>query len=351
MATPLAKENLRQKKRFQAYIEKYIHSPNIDWYWLSVHPLIDAPFVKKWKEKSWNLFWLRENPGLSKEEKIELGCRPPIDLRSVEEFKKIVKENYETYQECIMGLSLYDINIVEDVKNHPDISWDWVHISMNEHITEDFVRSYHRLLGCYWAGNKAISTAFLKEMREKIHVNDEDIATNPNLNEHSMFFFFSEKDLLTKTKINNALAQNPGISVDFILRNPQLRWDPTYVSSRDDITKEHILTYPDFPWDWGKISSAKSIDKNFLRTHPLTNMDCFYSGHCGLTIDEVEHLPPWKISSNMLEGTIEEKADYLRRYHAVRKIGNAFYTCYWFPEYAFCRERLNKRYNTLFGIG
>jgi len=356
--TPLEKYRLRQKKKFQAYVEKYADDPSLDWTWVSRVPMLDIEFIDKWAHKRWNIFWLSTNPSISEEEKIKRGYKSDYSvLKSMDDFKKW-GHNLSPFG--IMGFnahtrwfSRYNKNIIQDVEMYPKFPWDWNEIAQNENITEDFVtKNLYRIDKNSVCWNNSISIEFFRSMLEQnvCRWRKREIAYNTNLNEHNLFSIFSEEEIKSSPEIQNTLTDNVGLSIDFIMTTLRLGWNRELINFRPDLTKEHILKYPDFPWEWNIISGTSSIDKNFLKTHPNTNFTEFYKYHSGLTIDEVEHMTPDEISENKLLGTLDEKADYLRQYYACRVIGNAFFNCYWFVDYAYCRKRLDKRYDELFGV-
>ena len=354
--TPLEKYRLRQKKKFQAYVERYADDPKLDWGWVSRVPMLDVQFIDKWNHKRWNIFWLSANPSISDEEKIKRGYRSDYSaLKSMDDFKRwgFSTFGFMGFNSQTRWLSRYDKNIMRDIELYPQFPWDWSEISKNENITEEFVTKNLYMIdknSVCW--NKAISIEFFRSMLERnvCRWRKREIAYNTNLNEHNLFSIFSEEEIKASTEIRNTLTDNVGLSIDFIMSTLCLGWNQELVSFRPDLTKEHILKYPDFPWDWAVISGNSSVDKNFLKTHPKTNFSEFFKHHSGLTIDEVENMHPSEISENLLLGTLEETADYLRKYYACRVIGNAFFNCYWFVDYAYCRKRLNKRYDELFGV-
>jgi len=348
--TPLEKYTRSKREKFQAYIEKRIDRiPSWIWSWISRVHLIDVPFIKKWASKPWNKYQLTMNLAITREEKFK---HPEIFRLEylIENFEEL--EKFPQVRQSIYFADLFsrnDKNIVADVERYPDFEWNWLCISLNTNITEDFVIRYIALLDLeVLASNKALSLSFLERTYHIVEWPIEGIAKNPNLTEDALFKFFS-KAQLRRRSVMYSLSENEGISVNFILSRPDLDWNREVVSYRN-ITKEHILKYPDFPWDWNIISGCSSIDKNFLRSHPKTNMTVFYRYHSGLTIDEVEHLEPEDISANILCGAVEDKADFLRHYYACKTIGDAFFKCYWDYTYAYCKRRLNKRYDQLFGI-
>uniref|UniRef100_A0A6C0KPM0 Uncharacterized protein n=1 Tax=viral metagenome TaxID=1070528 RepID=A0A6C0KPM0_9ZZZZ len=345
--TPLEKYKSRQKTKFQAYVEKHINNPELSWLWVSRVPLLDLPFLRKWKSKSWNWQCLSRNSSFSKQDKQETKDEFPwswfcVEIPTMEDYL-FINGDCGKYNFCISN-----VNIVEDIKKFPDFGWNWKAISLNKNINEEFVLEHKdKLVLDYLAGNPALSLEFLKQTMHKFHWNTTEIAQNPNVNAQNFFLFFNKHSFKCKERANN-LTENESISLDFIFDNLHFEWNRELLNFRADITKEHILRYPDFEWNWGIISSCKSVDKKFLLNHSKTNFNEFYSYHSGLIIDEVEHLSPNQISCNLLLGTLEEKIEFLRKFYAARVIGNAFFNCYWHYEYAYCKKRLNKRYDELF---
>jgi len=316
---------------------------------------LDLHFIRKWRQKPWNWHYLSRNPSFSIKDKIETIKEFPwffFSIQSMEEFVQIQKY---TTRISVFDFCVHDKLIVTDVETYKDFQWDWVAISLNENITEDFVLKYKDKFleqdQCLenLAQNPALSIDFLKKTIDEFHWDTAFIAANPNVNDVNFFLFFGEESFKCY-ETGNRLSENEGIPIWFMAIYPHFDWNIELINFRSDITEEHIKKYPNFPWFWEIISGCRSIDKNFLKNHPKTNMKEFYMRHAGLTIDEVEHLSPDLIRSNDLLGTDEDKLEYLRKYNAVRVIGNAFFNCYWFVDYAFCRKRLNKRYDELFGI-
>lgn len=353
--TPLEKYNLRQKKKFQAYVERYADDPRLDWSWVSRVPMLDIEFIDKWSHKRWNIFWLSHNPSISTEEKIKRGYKSDYSaVKSMDDFKKWgFTFGNMGFNAHTLSLSRFNKDIMRDIELYPQFPWDWHEISRNENITEEFVmKNLYRIDKNSVCWNKAISIEFFRSTLERgvCRWRKVEIAYNANLNEHNIFSIFSEDEIKFDEEIRNTLTDNVGLSIDFIMSTLQLGWNKELLNFRPDLTKEHILKYPDFPWDWDVLSGSSSIDKNFLKTHSKTNLAVFFKSHSGLTIDEVAHKHPSEISENRLLGTLDEKVEYLRKYYACKVIGNAFFNCYWFVDYAYCRKRLNKRYDDLFGV-
>lgn len=348
--TPLQKYKNKQKVKFQAYIERHIDNPNLCWRWVSRVPLLDLTFLRKWRTQPWSWQYLSCNPCFSKSDKLSTKDEFPWSWWSTKDMTTM--EDYLSVDDGTCGFynfSLINENIVLDVEKYPQFEWNWVAISLNPHISEKFVFKYKDQLDFnFVAENKAISIKFLYHTKSKFNWDSTHIARNPNLNDENFFLFFGKRSFKNSERANN-LSENEGISIDFILSHPEFAWNKELVNYRSDITKEHILQYPNFDWRWGILSSCANIDKHFLLNHPRTILSEFYMYNSALTIDEVEHLPPNEICCNLLLGTTDDKVNFLKKFYAVRIIGNAFFNCYWHYEFAYCKARLNKRYDELFG--
>jgi hypothetical protein len=347
--TPLEKYKHGQRKKFQAYVERHMDDSNLCWIWVSRVPLLDFAFIRKWRHKPWNWFYLSLNKCFSHHQRVQTRDEfnwTFFNFDSMEEYM-LLKNNSSIFSFCQS-----DKAIVTDVEKYRDFEWNWYAICLNRNITEDFVVEYKSKLYDHLdvlSSNPALSIDFFKKTMDEFHWNTTHIAANPNVNDKNFSVFFDKRSFKVESRRCN-LSENEGISLDFILKNQQFDWNVELVNYRSDITKEHILRYPDFCWYWDIISCCESIDKKFLKTNDKTNTFEFYHYNNALTIDEVEHLSPEKIQNNLLLGTVTDKMEFLRKFNAVRIIENAFFNCYWFVDYAYCRKRLNKRYDELFNI-
>jgi hypothetical protein len=354
MSTPLAKYEKRQRQKFQKYIEENIRElTQMSWYWwISRVPLIDVDFILKFKAKSWSSCFISQNEGISKQDKINSRHLIHWDLSYIVD---TMEEYVEWGLTCVSSISKRDKNIVADVYNYPEFPWVWYSIARNPYITEQFILDNYGLLQHHMdelSANPAVSIDFVVRTEHKIKWNKLGLSLNPNLTGENFRLVFSESDLTDeqfwsqKTIIDNLSER---LSLDFVLSHPEIPWNTDLVCFRNDIKKEHIVTYPGFPWVWEAVSSCHSIDKNWIVEHPKAVLENVYRYNWTLTVDEVLHLPPAFIEGNLLMGTFEDKTEFLRNYYAVRKIEKAFHDCYWFVEYEFCRKRMNKRYDELFG--
>ena len=352
MPLPLEKYKARTKEKFQAYVSRYAEdlTINFSWGWVSRSPYIDLDFIRKWRDKSWCWWFLSANPSISLEDKIKTKAEFPwrwAEIINNFQDYELVKDQVFSIESFSLGFSHENKNIIEDVEKYPNFPWNWVAISNNVNISEDFAVKYKKqLIPEYLAGNKAISIEFLRTSSWPLRW----IANNQNVNDQTFHLLFDKKSFKCNECRDN-LTSNHGISMNFILSNPQYDWNSELINYRDDITEEHIKNYPFFPWDWKLISGCSSIDKEFLKSHPKVSLEDLYIFHNGMTIDEVEelHLTPRQISSNSLLGSKKDKIKFLREYYAVRRIEQAFLDCYWLPTYRFCRNRLEKEYEEMFG--
>jgi hypothetical protein len=247
-----------------------------------------------------------------------------------------------------MSISIQDKTIVDDVFKFPEIEWDWDQISWNEHVTEEFVfRCADKLNFENLSSNKAIRIEFILEHKCDFNWNLKEVASNPNLNEKNIFQVFTKEQISTYA---NLLSGNAGIGVDFLFNTMYLGWDMESICYREDLTENHLMSNPHLDWHWDIVSYAPGIDKTFLMNHPKLDRKAFFKYNKNLTIDEVAHLHPREIESNPLNGTVKDKVDFAIRYRAAKKIESMLYQAYWFVDFEFCRKRLNKRYDELFGI-
>jgi len=151
---------------------------------------------------------------------------------------------------------------------------------------------------------------------------------------------------------------NPSIPIDFILNTPHFPWDFENLSGRNDISLEIIEDNQYIYWDWTEIiphnenipiEFLKNVNKNMFPD----NDKYFIKFNNKLSIDDLEWLDN-EIVYSRFEGPIslfngnciiKDENDYQRFLKAIIKIQISFQTCYWFPQYKVCRDRLLREYN------
>ncbi len=91
-------------------------------------------------------------------------------------------------------------------------------------------------------------------------------------------------DLILETGVFNKYAgSNPNITWDDIINNPQLNWDPFYVSMNPNISWEIIIENLDYPWRMDVIT--KHVPWNFIIEHPNIEWDWI----------NISYTAPWEI--------------------------------------------------------
>lgn len=342
MLTPLANYNLLQRKKFQAYIEKHMPSAHYWKWWISNVHLVDIDFVLKWRDKPWSFSLLARNPGITKEDRIKtrhLFDWDFSDIDTMEDYVRLGLTNSHAF-------SSRDKNILSDFYEFPDFPWSWEGISSNPHISEEFILKHrNKLNAAFLTENPAVTIEFIRKTWDQISWDVFGISENPNISDDNFHYFFDKNS--PQNVINNLSER---LSFEYILSHPEFSWNIEILCFRDDLTKEIIIAHPDFPWDWEILSCSYNLDKKWMLSQPKVDLEKFYMYNSNLSIDDVEHLLPSQILGNTLQGSLEEKAEFLRRYYAARTISNLFHDVYWFVDYAFCRKRLNKIYDELFGV-
>jgi len=362
MKTALEKYNLIQKKKFQNYINPYIeNNEKINWSWLSRITWIDIHFVIKWKNKPWNFHILSNNPAFSKEDKIKtkhflFWHEPQKPIHSMEEYLfargKLLQSETMAQKMLRLQFCMENKNICNDVELYPNFKWDWDEISTSKYVTEEFIlKNKNKFDFEFLSENEHVSLSFIQKTMDILPWDLPHIILNPNFKECHVFDFIKEPHYKDK-RIIKKLCQQENISIDFIMTHFRDYFNCEAIHYRTDLSVEHILKYQDICWDWRVISRGYStkISKSFLLSHPNLIQEEFYMFNSNLTVDDILHLHPKKIEGNFLLGTIEDKIAFMRQYYAVRIISNAFYNCYWFVDYSYCRKRLNKRYDELFNV-
>ena len=370
MKTALEKYNLIQKKKFQNYINPYIErNEEINWSWLSRITWIDINFVLKWKNKPWNEHILSNNPAITKEDKdktkhLFAWQLPKESVNTMEEYilaKSKIPERHIMPQTMLrMRFSMENKNILKDVELYPDFQWDWEEISTSKYLNEEFIFKYKNKLDFeFLSANEYVCISFIQKTLDTLPWELPFIILNPKFKECHVFFFIKEQHYKDK-EIMKRLCQQENISINFIMSYFGNYINSEALNYRTDVSAEDILNYPNVCWDWWVLCRGYStkLSKSFLLSHPdvikeefyMFIKEEFYMFNSNLTVDDILHLHPNKIQGNFLLGTIEDKISFMRQYYAVRVISNAFFNCYWFIDYSYCRKRLNKRYDELFNV-
>ena len=284
-----------QKNKFRAFILK--HKIKLNFYALSLHPLVDFYFIKSHPEFPWT-----DNIALNPNVNIDildyypeynwnyqkLSGNPNITIKYI--LSKIEK-NW-----CWYTISNTLATIVESVDLYPNLPWNWNGISYNNHITESFVLSHRDKIfdEFFLTINPAISINFILKYPE-FNWNQDFICRNPNI---------VPEDLEQLEYIDwNILSET--IDVDFMFSSPQFPWG--FSSSNQTIRDRHIIEHPEIKWDWSDLAVNPNISPELIRSHSRK----FFFTSPNISINEIDrddlnYEDLMHISVNAFENSIDK---------------------------------------------
>ena len=283
---------------------RYTHHRNLNWYDVSCDENITIGFIKEFPNKPWNWFMIsqhknitmhdiKENPNLQ----IYLGIGTAL-VEILICLQILLKKPLINLG--IGGRISDSKNItINDIKENPNLPWNWEIISRNPHLTIDFIKEN---LDKAWDWDRI-------NRYKTIPIND--IKENPNLpwNWETISFY---------RKINDSIKENPNLpwdwkiissnnrnlTIDFIKEFPNKPWDWFMISRHENITMNDIKENPNLPWDWENISNNRNLTIDFIKENPHVPWNWgLISNNDKLPIEFIKENPnlPWdwdNISNN-----------------------------------------------------
>jgi hypothetical protein len=120
----------------------------------------------------------------------------------------------------------------------------------------------------------------------------------------------------------NRLCENPCITWDIVLANPDINWSYSHLSSNPNITWDIIQNNPDKSWNFSMISSNPNITWDIIQNNPDKSWNfSMMSSNPNITWDIVKKYPnlPWdfyhmsanpNITWDIVLANLEEKWEY-----------------------------------------
>ena len=127
------------------------------------------------------------------------------------------------------------------------------------------------------------------------------------------------------------ISQNPNITWDIIINNPDKPWRWCGINQNPNITWDIIINNPDKPWDWNAFSFNKNISWNIIKDNPNKQWNWY-----GLSKNP-----------NILKPNTNYKSEFIKWWHSSNVIKRYWFMCNTNPEYAICKKRLLNEYKAL----
>ena len=178
---------------------------------------------------------------------------------------------------------------MSDIRNHPEIPWNYQSMSINPNLTTEFLL---KNLDQNWEWqllfkNKAFTINDIRLIKQYAPGNYSswqypDVTKNPNI----IMAFVHEriKDYLSMDMF--FVSKNKEITMDEICTNSRISWSYEGVSLNPNLSMLFVLKNLHLNWNWCSISQNKAIDMNDVRSNPNLPWDYNYlSKNVNLTID------------------------------------------------------------------
>ena len=250
---------------------------NLDWYYIcSNSKLITMDVVRDNPDWFWDYNGLSLNTNLT----IEFVCK------------------YKCERWNWTAISSNKAITMNDIRNYPNLPWVYASLSRNKNLTIEFILE-HKNNDWNWCGISANDAITMDDVRQNRNLPWEyvSLSRNPNLTISFILKNFSTPDYFPITSFSQyvrtfyessdqlptcdwyAISQNKGITMDDIQLNPtfpnglKIPWIYDSISDSPNITLDFILKHLDEKWDWYAISKQLLKDSldNFYQYFKCKN--------------------------------------------------------------------------------
>lgn len=141
----------------------------------------------------------------------------------------------------------------EFVVRHPDKNWDLLALSERANFWEDINKNAQKYCVCSAVNNPKITVEFI-ERHLDIYTQDENEWYLTQILQMGMIgidFIERHLELLISTHKAHLISHNPNVTVEFIIKHPEIDWDMHTISATNPhITPEIVEAHPVLKWDW-----------------------------------------------------------------------------------------------------
>lgn len=214
-------------------------------------------------DKAWKLYRIERNPNVSLKFKLdhpEFGWKwradnPKLTLGDIDDHKEIKWDlvsyagnpyavfddltSHEIPSEQMESFCMTSCHIEEAIKDHPEIDWNWDDIMCNVYISTEFVE------------------ANINKLNE---LKDTSVMTNPAI---TLDVVLRHPEIAWDFKF---LSMNSSIKLESMLRHPELPWQFQFVSYNPSLTSNDVVEHPEIKWDYEGLS--KVLDLEYIKQHP-----------------------------------------------------------------------------------
>ena len=189
--------------------------------------------------------------------------------------------------ECECYSSIY-MNI-NDILDHPELKWDWSHVSHNPSVTMEIVLS-NIIKPWNWVRLSRHPNITMSDIESHMNLpwiwKWYGVGQNPNL---TMAMIETHPDMdwdwngiSKRMKLTVDLLRqyadkpwdfvkfcqvNPSITLELLCATPDLPWNYYWLSSNPSLTMDILLALPDKDWNWRSVSFNKGITMSDIECH------------------------------------------------------------------------------------
>lgn len=181
-----------------------------------------------------------------------------------------------------------------DIEANPHLEWDWFAVCMNPNFEFEFVlRKPH--YDWPWYAVSRSRTLKMEDVENNLHLpwDARQLLNHPNFTEEFVTTYFPdvvgvnpllkginrhtpleiiEEYLLSQQDVDSIamwdVSANKNITIDLVLKYPNLKWKWNVLSANSAITLQDIENNPKLPWDWDNVCSNNNLTAQYVMKHP-----------------------------------------------------------------------------------
>lgn len=151
------------------------------------------------------------------------------------------------------AISSRDDLIQEFVRRHPEKDWDILALSERANLWDDINKNAQNYSVLSAVHNPNITVEFIERYMDIYtkHDNEWNLIRILQMDMIGLDFIERHIELLISVKKSSLISHNPNVTVEFIIKHPEIWWDMTVIArDNPNITQEIVIANPELNWDW-----------------------------------------------------------------------------------------------------
>jgi hypothetical protein len=178
-------------------------------------------------------------------------------------------------------MNIKDLESLKPELFETDIQEFWINISLNETITVNFINKYkHKPLN--WIYINMNPGLKMEDLEQIPIIKWSSVPMNPNFNSDFLIKYLKFFDEYADW---DDISEHKNISIDFIINDDKLPWNPNYVINNPNVTLDYIK---EAQFDYNE-SFTWLMDR--LSKHPVVTMEFIESGQFAFTLRGISENP------------------------------------------------------------